>query len=65
MVIFGIFFLMVRGVKPGASDWNLCCRTPPNYVIFLHDCETTSRALENDMRKTAKIADNLKTKKKP
>ncbi|HEY6252463.1 MAG TPA: hypothetical protein VI685_21110 [Candidatus Angelobacter sp.] len=65
MVIFGIFFVMVRGVRPGESDWNLCCRTPPNYVIFRHDCGSTSRALEDDMRKTAKIADNLKKKKKP
>ena len=65
MVVFGIFFDMVRGVKPGAREWSLCCMSRPNNVIFLRNCESMSRALENDMRKTAKIADNLKCGKRP
>ena len=63
MVVFGIFFMMVTGVKPGAPEWNLCCTTPPKSVIFLHTCESTTQMLLGDLRSKAKIADNLKGKK--
>lgn len=59
MTIFGICFTMVVGVRPGAKDWDLCCVNSKNKVIFLSDCEGTSRAHYRELREIAKIAPNL------
>jgi hypothetical protein len=62
MVVFGIFFMLVRGVVAGDREWIKCCTTAPRFVIFRHSCENTTRMLEEDLRTNAKIADNLRKK---
>ena len=63
MVAYGIFFMLIVGVKPDAPEWSLHCLTSPQCWIFRHSCDETTRMLENDLRSNAKIADNLKQKK--
>lgn len=59
MTVLGIRFTMVVGVQPGAKEWDLCCVNSKDRLIFLEDCEETSRDHYLDLRKNARIAQNL------
>jgi len=64
MVAFGLEFMLIAGVKPGAPEWKLCCMAEPERWIFRHSCEETTRDRQKDLQKNAKIADNLKRTQK-
>jgi hypothetical protein len=63
MVAFGVEFMLITGVKPDAPEWSFCCMTEPERWIFRHSCEETTHGRQMDLRKNARIAENLKVKK--
>jgi hypothetical protein len=60
VLVRGVYFRLLTGLSPSAHGHRLCIVNSPKHVIFEEDCDQRTRHAYGHLRKTAKVAKQLK-----